>query len=171
MVETAHAGEADNLRMERGSRFDLAWVEEMLAPFDPQPYAKLRRESRIPISGGEGITPAAVFEQWLGAGAFDLAQPDATILGGIGRARLACEAAGRRNVQLAMHVWGGAPTLMANCHLAFTQPHCIWLERPVMGNPLETEMLVEPLRVEEGCVLAPTASGLGVQLLEELRQK
>ena len=40
-----------------------------------------------------------------------------------------------------------------------------------MGNPLETEMLVEPLRVEDGCVLAPTASGLGVQLPEELRQE
>jgi L-alanine-DL-glutamate epimerase-like enolase superfamily enzyme len=151
--------------------YDLAWAEEMLPPFDPEPYAELRRESSIPISGGEGITTATAFEQWLRAGAFDLAQPDATIIGGIGQARLACEAAARSNVQIAMHVWGSAPTLMANYHLAFTQPNCIWLERPVMGNPLETEMLMEPLRVEDGYLLVPTASGLGVQLTDELRTK
>jgi L-alanine-DL-glutamate epimerase-like enolase superfamily enzyme len=150
---------------------DLAWIEEVLPPFDPEPYAELRRRSSVPIAGGEGITTATVFEQWLRAGAFDLAQPDATIIGGIGQARLACEAAARRGVQVAMHVWGSAPTLMANYHLAFTQPHCIWLERPVMGNPLETEMLVEPLRVEDGCVLVPTAPGLGVELTGELRER
>jgi L-alanine-DL-glutamate epimerase-like enolase superfamily enzyme len=60
---------------------------------------------------------------------------------------------------------------MANYHLAFTQPNCIWLERPVMGNPLETEMLIEPLRVEDGYLRVPTASGLGVQLSDEIRAK
>jgi L-alanine-DL-glutamate epimerase-like enolase superfamily enzyme len=45
------------------------------------------------------------------------------------------------------------------------------LERPVMGNPLETEMLVEPLRVQDGYVLPPTAPGLGVQLTEEIKAR
>ena len=157
--------------LERLAPYGLAWAEEMLPPFDPMPYAELRRVTSTTISGGEGITTALLFEQWLRAGAFDLAQPDATIIGGIGEARRACETARAYNVRIAMHVWGSAPTIMANYNLAFTQPNCIWLERPAMNNPLEEEMLIEPLRVENGYVLPPTAPGLGVKLTPEVKSK
>jgi L-alanine-DL-glutamate epimerase-like enolase superfamily enzyme len=151
--------------------YDLAWAEEMLPPFDPLPYAELRRLTPIPISGGEGITTAQQFEQWLRAGAFDLAQPDATVIGGIAEARRACESAAAHGVPVAFHVWGSAPTIAANYQLAFTTPNCVMLERPFMNNPLDTELLVEPLRTEDGHVLPPTASGLGVWLTEEVRRK
>ena len=151
--------------------FDLAWAEEMLPPFDPLPYAELRRATATPISGGEGITTAAQFEQWLRAGAFDLAQPDATIIGGIGEARRACEAAAARSIPVAVHVWGSAPTLAANIQVAFATPNCAWVEHPVLGNPLESELFVEPLVIREGYVQPPTAPGLGIRLTAELREK
>lgn len=150
---------------------NLTWAEEMLPPYDPLPYAELRRLSPVAISGGEGITTAAQFEQWLRAGAFDLAQPDATIIGGIGEARRACEAAAAHGVQVAMHVWGAAPALAANYQLAFTIPNCVILERPIMHNPLETELMTEPLVVENGQVRPPTAPGLGVHLSAEVKEK
>jgi L-alanine-DL-glutamate epimerase-like enolase superfamily enzyme len=151
--------------------FDLAWAEEMLPPFDPEPYAELRRATSTPISGGEGITTAVQFEQWLRAGAFDLAQPDATIIGGIGEARRACAAAAGRSIPIAMHVWGSAPTLAANVGVAFATPNCVWIEHPVLGNPLESEPFVEPLVIRDGRVRLPTAPGLGVRLTTELREK
>jgi L-alanine-DL-glutamate epimerase-like enolase superfamily enzyme len=151
--------------------FDLAWAEEMLPPFDPQPYAELRRMTSTPISGGEGITTAAQFEQWLRAGAFDLAQPDATIIGGLGEARRACEAAAARSIPVAVHVWGSAPTLAANIHLAVATPNCIWVEHPVLGNPLESELFVAPLVIRDGQVQPPTAPGLGIRLTAEVREK
>ncbi len=151
--------------------FGLAWAEEMLPPFDPQPYAELRRTTSTPISGGEGITTAVQFEQWLRAGAFDLAQPDATIIGGIGEARRACEAAAAHNIPVAVHVWGSAPTLAANIHVAFATSNCIWVEHPVLGNPLESELCVEPLVIRDGYVQPPTAPGLGIRLTAELREK
>ena len=141
------------------------------APFDPLPYAELRRATATPISGGEGITTAAQFEQWLRAGAFDLAQPDATIIGGIGEARRACEAAAARSIPVAVHVWGSAPTLAANIQVAFATPNCAWVEHPVLGNPLESELFVEPLVIREGYVQPPTAPGLGIRLTAELREK
>jgi L-alanine-DL-glutamate epimerase-like enolase superfamily enzyme len=149
----------------------LAWAEEMLPPFDPAPYAELRRLAKTPISGGEGITTAARFEQWLRAGAFDLAQPDATIIGGIGEARRACELAAAHGVQVALHVWGCAPAVAANYHLGLTVPNCVMLECPIMENPLQDELFVEPLVVEDGFVLPPRAPGLGVELTEKLIAK
>ncbi len=151
--------------------FQLARAEEMLPPFDPQPYAELRAATSTPISGGEGITTAVQFEQWLRAGAFDLAQPDATIIGGLGEARRACMAAAAHNIPVAVHVWGSAPTLAVNTHLAFATPGCIWVEHPVLGNPLESELFVEPLAIRDGYVQPPTAPGLGIRLTAELREK
>lgn len=150
---------------------DLAWAEEFLPPFDPTPYAELRQRTGVHISGGEGITTSTVFNQWLAAGAFDIAQPDPTIIGGITEARRACEAAALHGVRVAMHVWGSGPTLMANYHLGFTQPNCFILEHPVMGNPLDTETLVEPLELVDGCVVPPTAPGLGVELTDEIKAR
>ncbi len=150
---------------------DLAWAEEFLPPFDPAPYAALRARTPVHISGGEGITTATVFAEWLDAGAFDICQPDPTIVGGISEARRVCELAGVHDVRVAMHVWGGGPTMMANYHLGFTVPECFILERPVMANPLETETLVEPLEVIDGYLLPPTAPGLGVELTDELKER
>jgi D-galactarolactone cycloisomerase len=149
--------------------FDLAWAEEMLPPFDPQPYAELRRQTGTAISGGEGLTTAVQFEQWLRADAFDLVQPDATIVGGIGEARRACEAAAARSVPVAVHVWGSAPTLAANIQVAFAAPNCVWLEHPVLGNPLESELLVEPLVIRDGHARPPTTPGLGIRLTADVR--
>jgi L-alanine-DL-glutamate epimerase-like enolase superfamily enzyme len=151
--------------------FDLAWAEEMLPPFDPLPYAELRRATATPISGGEGITTAAQFEQWLRAGAFDLAQPDATIIGGISEARRACDAAAARGIPVAVHVWGSAPTFAANIHAAFATPNCTWVEHPVLGNPLESEPFAEPLVIREGHVQPPRAPGLGIRLTADLRER
>ncbi|MGH9006293.1 MAG: mandelate racemase/muconate lactonizing enzyme family protein [Acidimicrobiales bacterium] len=149
----------------------VAWAEEFLPPFDAGPYVELRQRTDIEISGGEGITTSTVFGQWLAAGAFDIAQPDPTIVGGIAEARRVCEAADLQGVRVAMHVWGSGPTLMANYHLGFTMPNCFILERPVMDNPLDVEMLVDPLKLVDGFIQPPTAPGLGVLLTEELKAR
>jgi L-alanine-DL-glutamate epimerase-like enolase superfamily enzyme len=150
---------------------DLAWAEEFLPPFDPAQTIELRRRARVHISGGEGITTATVFAQWIKAGAFDIAQPDPTIIGGIGEARRAAEYAALHDVPIAMHVWGSGPTMMANIHLGFTLAGCFTLERPLMHNPLETETLVEDLLLEDGCLRPPSAVGLGIQLTDEVKRK
>jgi L-alanine-DL-glutamate epimerase-like enolase superfamily enzyme len=157
--------------LDRLAPYNLAWAEEMLPPIEPGTYAELRRATSVPISGGEGITTAAQFEQWLRADAFDLAQPDATIVGGIGEARRVCEFARAYDVQVSVHVWGSAPTIMANYNLAFTQQNCVWLERPMMHNPLDEELLVEPIRMENGYAKPPAAPGLGIKLTPEIKAK
>lgn len=149
----------------------LAWAEEFLSPFDPTAYARLREMTDVHISGGEGLTSSVAFAQWIRAGAFDIAQPDPTIIGGLGEARRACEFAALHDVKVAMHVWGSAPTMMANYHLGFTMPNCFMLERPLMHNPLETETLVEPLRTENGHLLPPVAPGLGVKLTDDVKAR
>jgi L-alanine-DL-glutamate epimerase-like enolase superfamily enzyme len=149
----------------------LAWAEEFLAPFDPSAYVELRRRTNVHVAGGEGLTTATAFAQWIRAGALDIAQPDPTIIGGIAEARRAAELAAAHDVRVAMHVWGSGPTMMANYHLGFTLANCFILERPLMHNPLETETLAEPLVVEDGYLLPPTAPGLGLTLTDEVKAR
>ena len=157
--------------LDRLAPYELAWAEEMLQPLDPRTHAELRNSTQVRIAGGEGITTAAQFGQWLRDGAFDLAQPDATIIGGIGEARRACELARAHEVPVAVHVWGAAPAIMANYNLAFSQAGSTWLERPVMYNPLADELMIEPLRIEDGHALPPTAPGLGIALTPEIKAR
>jgi D-arabinonate dehydratase/D-galactarolactone cycloisomerase len=70
-----------------------------------------------------------------------------------------------------VHIWGSAPTLAANINVAFATPNCTWVEHPVLGNPLESELFVEPLIIRDGHVQAPSAPGLGIALTAEVREK
>ena len=151
--------------------FDLAWAEEMLPPFDPQLYAELRRATSTPISGGEGITTAVQFEQWLRAGASTWRSPMRRSSAASARRGGRAQAAATRGIPVAVHVWGSAPTLAANIHVAFATPNCVWIEHPVLGNPLESELFVEPLALHDGCAQLPMAPGLGIRLPSELREK
>lgn len=46
-------------------------------------YATLRARGPVPIAGGENLRGAEEFFDWLAAGALDVAQPDASRVGGI----------------------------------------------------------------------------------------
>ena len=72
------------------------------------------------------------------------------------------EVAARRDVPLAMHVWGCGIGMMANYHAGFASQTCEWLEHPAVGNPLRDALLAEPLTIVDGNILLPTAPGLGV---------
>jgi D-arabinonate dehydratase/D-galactarolactone cycloisomerase len=149
----------------------LLWLEEPCAATDVEGYAAVRRAVDIPIAGAESCTTTFEFQRYLDADALDLAQPDAAHIGGILETRRAAVLAEAKGVPIAVHAWASGACLMANYHAAFASPNCQWLEYPTQPNPLVTALLAEPLTVEDGHVLAPTAPGLGVSLTPELEQQ
>jgi L-alanine-DL-glutamate epimerase-like enolase superfamily enzyme len=64
------------------------WFEEPLLPDNLRDYVLLRRNSPLPIAGGEVLTRRQSFVPWLQGGAFDIVQPDVTKVGGISQDRL-----------------------------------------------------------------------------------
>ena len=67
--------------------FDLAWVEEPVAPDALDSYAYIRSRTGTPISGGEHEFTLAGFQQMLRSNAVDILQPDVNRMGGITEAR------------------------------------------------------------------------------------
>lgn len=149
----------------------ILWFEEPCTHGDVAGYAACRRALNIPIAGGETCATLEEFMPLFEAGALDIAQPDAAQTGGMLEVRKVGAAAARHGVNLAVHAWGSAPSVMANYHAGFATPNCAWLEYPLHGSPLVTELMVEPLRVIDGHVLPPTAPGLGVVLTPELEAR
>jgi L-alanine-DL-glutamate epimerase-like enolase superfamily enzyme len=146
----------------------LLWYEEPCAAWDIDGYAACRAALDIPIAGGESSTSLEEVALFLDRDAVDILQPDAAWLGGLLPVIEAGEMAQRAGVDVAVHAWGGAGSVMGNYHAAFAMPACRWLEYPTQPNPLITVLMSEPLQVEQGRVLPPTAPGLGLRLTPEL---
>jgi L-alanine-DL-glutamate epimerase-like enolase superfamily enzyme len=148
--------------------FEPAWLEEPCAAYDYQGYAEVRRGTTIPIAGGESSTMVHEFRHFFDAEALDVAQPDAVHAGGILECLRIAALAEVAGVRIAPHAWGSAVCLLANYHAGFATRNCAYVEYPTFGNPLRDELLVEPLRIEDGYLLPPRAPGLGVRLPEDL---
>ncbi len=146
--------------------FDIAWLEEPCAGYDYAGHAAVHAATSIPISGGETSYGVHEFAHFFRAGALDIAQPDACTSGGISECLRIADTAQAAGVRVAPHAWGSAATVMANLHWAFVHPAVMIQEYPTWGYPLRDALMAEPLRIEDGHLLAPTAPGLGVELTD-----
>ena len=100
------------------ARYDVAWFEEPLAPDALADFVALRRDSPIPIAGGETLTRRQAFQPWLEAGAFDIVQPDVTKVGGISEERRIAWLAQDHGIRFIPHGWNTALGLAADLQLA-----------------------------------------------------
>jgi L-alanine-DL-glutamate epimerase-like enolase superfamily enzyme len=143
------------------------WFEEPFPPEDIDNYVALRPKIAVPLAAGENDFGVQGFREMLRAGALGIAQPDACRAGGITECvRIARMAAGL-GVGIATHTWSDAVALMANAHFVAAMPNGITVEVDQTGNPFIEELLVEPLRIENGLLRLPDAPGLGIELNEK----
>jgi len=75
-------------------------------------------------------------------------------------------------MRMAPHIFTSGVSLMANLHLIVSSPNAIIMEYDRTINPLRDELLIEPLKYENGFVTFPKGiPGLGVNLTDELIEK
>jgi L-alanine-DL-glutamate epimerase-like enolase superfamily enzyme len=143
---------------------DVAWFEEPLAPDALEDYRELRRQSPVPIAGGEVLTRRQAFLPYLAGRAFDIVQPDATKVGGLSEQKRIAETAEAFGVHYVGHGWNTALGVAADLHLAAALPRVDWVEF-IGGSPYVDGLLTEPFRLDaEGCLEIPLGPGLGVAL-------
>lgn len=149
----------------------LLWYEEPCSSTDIAGYRACREALAIPIAGGESCTTIAEIRRFIEGEALDIVQPDAAHLGGIIETVKTSFLAERHGVEMAVHAWLGAGSMMANYHAAFAAPTCSWLEYPIQPNPFVVELLAEPLTVVDGLVHRPIAPGLGIALPDGFEER
>lgn len=148
----------------------IVFLEEALGPMEIENFPLLRSRAGVRVCGGETLTTAQEMCRRVEIGCYDFSQPDATVIGGLGQT-MEVFAAGRKcRVDTVVHCWGGPAGMMANFHAAFAGGGPL-VEWPMPAYPLREVMMVEPLRVESGKLVAPTAPGLGVRLTPDIERE
>lgn len=144
--------------------YDVFWFEEPLQPDALDDYVELRKNTSIPIAGGEVLTRRQAFQPWLQARAFDIVQPDVTKVGGISESRRIAWMAEENGVRYIPHGWNTAVGLAADLQLASAFPHTDLVEY-ITGSPYVDDIVVGSWKLDEDGMLAiPDKPGLGLIL-------
>lgn len=152
--------------------YRLAWLEEPFVPDDLTSYAKLRRETNIPISGGEHEYTRFGFQEILDKQAMDIIQPDLRRCGGFTEARRIAAQAAAAGVTVIPHAYG-----ITHIHFALATPAVPMVEYfplPCWESPptdeIESIFVGEPVP-SRGLVTLEHRPGLGVAVNDKIFER
>jgi L-alanine-DL-glutamate epimerase-like enolase superfamily enzyme len=147
----------------------VGFVEQPLWPVDD--YESLRKVTaavNIPIAASEDEDSVHGYKEMITKEAVDIIQPQITKVGGILEAKKICTIADVWNVQVAPHGYTYPIALAASIQLDATLPNFYLQECiPRMVTSVQNDILIEPIKFENGCFIPPKGPGLGVELNEE----
>lgn len=133
---------------------DLTWLEEPIIPDDVAGHARVVRDAGIPIAAGENLRTLWEFKQLVAEGGVTFPEPDVTNCGGITSFLKIAHLAEAFNLPVTSH---GAHDVTV--HLLAAVPNGDFLEAHGFGLDA---YIAEPLRIEEGCAIAPDRPGHGI---------
>ncbi len=143
------------------------FFEEPIRPENVQAMARLHDKMQIPLATGEQLYTKYEFQDVVAAGAADILQTDLAIVGGLLEAKKIAAMAEAAYLTIAPHNPLG-PVATAVCvHFAASTPNFIILEyRETTAGPLR-DMVLEPMKFQDGHLVIPDAPGLGIELDEK----
>ena len=147
---------------ERMEEYQPRWIEEPVLPDKIEQCAEIRRNIRIPVSGGEHEYTRWGLKMLMDAGACDVLQPDIYWAGGISEMMKICALASAYDLPIIPH--GHSTPATAHLIAAWPQTTCPLLEYLVKWNEIHQFFLKTPLKPSGGQVMLPTQPGLGMEL-------
>jgi len=150
---------ASAIRVARAlEEYDPFWFEE---PVPPENVA----HTSIPIATGERLLTKWEFVEVLHKQAAQIIQLDVGHCGGILESKKIAGMAEAHYAQIAPHMYCGPVAAAAAIQLATCSPNFLILE--YNATALHADLLVEPIRFENGYIAPPERPGLGVELDED----
>lgn len=154
-------------RVQAFDDYAVDWVEEPLGAWDPEGYATLRAKTVTRIAYGEKEWTLQGYERVLATGTCDVVGVDpgrAEGITGFKRVTDRVEAYGR---QANAHAWSSAIVSAASLAVSFSTPACKVFEFKPLRNPMQHDLVADPVAHVDGWVYPPTAKpGLGIEIDE-----
>jgi galactonate dehydratase len=147
--------------------YDLTWIEEPVPPEAIDALADVRANSPVPIAAGERWYEPGRFLEALSKKAVDIVQPDVSHAGGLSETKRIAHLAHEHMIPVAPHNPVGPVMNAMTLHTAVAIPNFMVFETVSVDVPWRKELVRETLVFDSGELLAPTAPGLGVELIEE----
>jgi galactonate dehydratase len=148
------------------AEYNLYWYEEPCWPEHIDGLVEVARTLPFPIATGERLVGRWEFRELLEKRACAIIQPDVSHCGGISEARRIAAQAEPYSVSVACHNPQGPVSTAASLHVGFATPN--YLIQEVVRNdvPWRNDIVKMEHSVENGMCSAPTAPGLGVEIIE-----
>ena len=145
------------------------WIEEPVLPDKIDQYAEIRRNSVVPISGGEHEYTRWGIKALLDARAVDVLQPDIYWAGGLSEMVKICALASAYDIPVIPH----GHSTPASLHLIASQPvtTCPLLEYLVKWNEVNQFFLKNPVKPVDGVIHLRDTPGIGMELDADKIQK
>jgi len=142
-----------------------AWIEEPVAPDDPEALAWVASRASVPVAAGERIHVRSEFRELFERRAVDIVQPDISMCGGLWESRKIASWAESYQVLVAPHNVGGPISTAAALHLAACTPNFRIQEN---FNDFSEDYVLDVAPgnpgVADGHFALPAGPGLGVTL-------
>lgn len=167
VMTDANQGYTVEVALEAAAAFadsGIYWLEEPLFAEDIAGHSLLRKQGRVPIAVGENLHMCYSFENFAFRNAVDFLQPDVARAGGISEIKKIASMAAQHQLAISFHTWGDGVALAASIHLSAALENCTVMEFDYTYNPLRSELLRDPIKVQDGFVSPPDKPGLGVEL-------
>jgi galactonate dehydratase len=154
--------------------YDPAWIEEPVAPENPQALARVRAATRLPIATGERAHTMEDMRSIIEQSLADIVQVDLTHFGGFLAMKRLAGWADTYSLLMAPHNVCGPVATMANVHFAVSTPNYKVLEHfNDFADAWVHDLVDHAPRVDpaDGCFGIPERPGLGVRLNHALCAK
>jgi L-alanine-DL-glutamate epimerase-like enolase superfamily enzyme len=145
----------------------LRWIEEPFKPNQLSLYRELRARVSTLVGFGERSRTVEEFEQAVATGLTDVVGVDPGSAEGItGTLKVISriEAAQRH---FNAHAWSGALITAASLALSASTSSCLVFEVKPIRNPMQHDLVAEPLDPIDGWISPPSSPGLGVEVLDD----
>jgi len=172
MVDANHAYNASEaIQLARKIEpFDIYWFEEPVPPEDIQGYIEIKKNTSIPVAGGECEYTRYGFRELINRRAMDILQPDLCATGGFTEMTKIVAMASAANIPVVPHVWGTNVGLAASLQFFAALPHFPerrfpadpFFEYDRSPNPLRDGVTVEKFEMKDGYLPIPDSPGLGI---------
>lgn len=144
--------------------YNVGWFEEALRPDDLADFVELRKQSPVPISGGEVLTRRQSFTPFITERAFDIIQPDVTKVGGIGEFRRIAAMADEYAIRVIPHGWNTAVGLAVDLQLSSAIITAEKVEY-CTGSAYVDDLATQPWKLDsDGLLEIPSKPGIGFEL-------
>lgn len=140
------------------------FVEDPIRSENPMSYRRVRDKTAIPLAAGEQYGSKWDFREIVENELIDMARIDVCIAGGLTEARKIASWCETHFIDIAVHNPIGPVAAAACLHLNLSIPNFAVQELPRRPGECMPDAITGDLAWEDGCLLPPTAPGLGVEI-------
>ena len=152
-------------------KYNPMWFEEPVPPSNFDTIGFVANNCSIPIATGERLSTKYEFNKILQNNGANIIQMNLGRVGGILEAKKIASLAETHFATIAPHLYCGPVVGAANIQISACSPNFLILESIKKWEDLYSDLLVKPIKWEDGFVIPPTEPGLGIELNEDVANK